>query len=324
MSYHSSTDSQEPPGAISQPNGEIMARYKAILDKSAVYYGRVRASGVQLEDVRAGEGHPFIERRSVYYSRDGHSILIRMRKAESQGAVSEAGETIIAQNKRECFKLSRKTEESPYIVQYFGKDRRPIEHDLQRFAMSFAEAPYTLHTLSIREMLSSPDFTLKDVIPGASDREPVRIVFRYDPTDPERRQNRFSGWWSAAPRDGWRLTEFDIDVWSGRQKGKMRGSVRYGEPSGDIPIPQHVEVTYTFGDYVQKHVFDFDHFALDADPESSFTLAAFGLGSLEGPSHGSDGNKVAYACFGLAALALAASVALRIAARRTRVVTQGC
>ena len=114
---------------------------------------------------------------------------------------------------------------------------------------------------------------------GRPGRRLMRVTFEYQPPDPK--HARLSGWWTVTPDEGWSLQGYELHRVVNGGEETARGTVRYGDPVAGLPIPTHVESSFTGGGFRWGFEFSFDRFDCEAAPDRVFSLATYGLSPMD-------------------------------------------
>ena len=246
---------------------------------------------------------------------------MRRRSVDAKGELNGFGEEVFCIGEQ-CFHLQKPPKASGFLVRYFGSNPNGFSHITDEYNNKLIDFPYDLFLTPIGDLLASKSLRVIKAEHEVGKGEAVRFSFEYRPS--ARRNEFWSGWWYAEPSNDWAINQFEYRGSGKRESGEaikliVRGSAEYGASSQGMPILKSVhpsEVDTSEGIELKHDVeIDFERFELTAAPSSEFRLSTYGLASLE-QSLGS-GFRWSWLIFlGIASIAFAISLRLRLAARR--------
>jgi hypothetical protein len=212
-----------------------------------------------------------------------------------------------------AFVLARGPEDREFRVKYVGVNGQDPDADVSYYARKFLGTVYGFEK-PLSQMMAEPSFAFQNVRADGSSR--VKADFSYNPADragpflgPMGVVTRVDGWVVLAPDLGWAVQEIQMRATTEKgQQATRSGRVEYDGIRDGLPIIRRVVHNWkTDGKAPAVLSFEVQTISRNATPDKPFTLAAFGLGSLELPPDASP-YRVAFWAAGLAVLALALTV----------------
>jgi hypothetical protein len=301
--------------------GRLVTSYRSAVSARTNPYASLRAEG-QLRETFVRPGTRGIMRtHQMRYERDGRRRLMRRRSVDAKGELNGFGEEVFCIGEQ-CFHLQKPPKASGFLLRYFGSNPNGFSHITDEYDNKLIDFPYVLFLTPIGDLLASKSLRVIKAEHEVGKGEAVRFSFEYRPS--ARRNEFWSGWWCAEPSNDWAINQFEYRGSGKRESGEaikliVRGSAEYGASSQGMPILKSVhlaEVDTSEGIELKHDVeIDCERFELTAAPSSEFRLSTYGLASLE-QSLGS-GFRWSWLIFlGIASIAFAISLRLRLAARR--------
>ena len=285
---------------------EVVKQYPLALENLERFYSHVRIVGRGSH--RAGIPKPrVVIEYTVEFLRNDDSIrLVKGVTADSRGPLETLA---LVTRPRLSFTAARSAESQEFALQSIS----PGPSDEARLIGLHAQlcfSPFSLGELNLRDLLKSPDFTIK----GASGavhggRDCIKISVERAAS-----QGVVSGFLIVDPHAGWVLREYETAMLPTGHTS--RGSVEYEGQREGIPLLRRAKLVY-FRDGVPGQIDELtvDRISVEEVPEEEFTLAAFGISDIGATRPPIIAPGIAYSL--LAALvALAIVVAWRIARRR--------
>ena len=163
-----------------------------------------------------------------------------------------------------------------------------------------------------------PDFAVKALTPSRVDGvDLLRVDFELRYTEEElaklpKNVATRSGWFVTRPDDGWVIQECLISTINHQDVTYTR--VEFGDKQNGVLLPKKIFSCAPF----RRQQIEFDSLRHGPTPESEFTLAAFGLPSIDKTPTPADPNRTGYWLVGLGGFLLVGVIGLKIAGRRNR------
>ena len=213
---------------------------------------------------------------------------------------------------------------------------------------AFVAGAFSVEAYPMTELLAKEWFSIEKVedLSPEADGSLLKIYFRaqFKPEPGARnasaRRPR-QGWILVVPNDGWAIREYQVQ-YANLSTGKLRpvgtaGVVDYQASDAGSRVPKHVTIRHLIkledgkkeeklpsgvvlhdGEQLSVETFEFDHFDFTAEPESSFTLAAFGLPDVQRQGSTPRGRSTGLWFLASAAVSLLVALLLKEYARRRR------
>jgi len=283
--------------------------YRAALGRLQDAYKTVRVEGILSKNsTRAGAFQPFREEifDYSYAARDGRERMVATSKKPEYHRAFVTGDC-------RNFVVYRRPGRGEYAVEQLG----PLPPTYQGLFESrrdlFVRAAYSASGL-VTKLLGSSGFVVRKLERSSLDGEELlRVEFTRRP-DPEHDDpDDVAGWLLLDTARGWAMRSFEVRRISPKASGKAEirsGSASYRYEAG-LPLPADVSLSVKdIGDTVMRWHFQAKQGTFQPTPPAEFTLAGYGLGDLERPAR-RGGNAFAYWAFGIAGVAIVASVVLR-------------
>jgi hypothetical protein len=214
------------------------------------------------------------------YRKSGQ-VLVRAIPYGESGELSASSGRVVYQGPSNAYRLKKQAD--AYAVDYWGDDPRRVEMDLMMYE-SYTSSPFQVYGVSVRKMLDSPGFTLKEAKRVTTeDGERVRFEFRYqeDPSKPSFRE----GWWTVDPALGWVVREYEFSGDGIYAQAPVIGSQEYSKSaSGGVPALAKAQFSWNPEGSRSERSFEVEECLLGSCPDEPFRLATYGLGHLD-PDH---------------------------------------
>jgi hypothetical protein len=218
--------------------------------------------------------------RLELFRNQGRSLVITTPYKED-GELSTGSRNVVYQGPLNAYRLKRV--DGAYIVEYWGDDPKQVSNDLGMY-WAYTSVPIQVYGVSVREMIDSPGFTLKDAKRIQTESgERIRFDYRYqkDPAKPSFRE----GWWTVDPGLGWVVREYEFSGSGIYAQAPVIGSQEYKKNvSGGVPALAKAQFSWKpEGSWVERS-FEVEECLLGSCPDEPFRLSTYGLGHLD-PDH---------------------------------------
>jgi len=256
-------------GQVLSLKDQVSREYPPALERLENFYGRVCIQGKG--SYRAERAKP--TKRLIDYTLDFRRKRDSMRlvrevtsdtwqPAQTRGLVSTP---------RLSFSVVRHSGTGDYALESLSPGPSG-QADQIRFDALLCFSPYSLGDSSVRDLLKSPAFAIKDASRVAcAGRECVKITF-------ERTASRgfVSGWMIVDPQAGWVLREREVT--SQDPPFTARTTVEYEGQQDGIPLLRGARLAFEYGGVATEiHELKVDKLTVEDVPDEEFTLAAFGI-----------------------------------------------
>lgn len=220
-------------------------------------------------------------------------------------------ESVIGKNEHYAFKLSRLSQDAPYVLTFLGKPDADFDTRLfQAMNDNYGcTVPWNVLFKPLTVWVKERGFSVLGL--HRTDQGGKKILFmdcEYRSPNGDRRNSYLNIRARLDPDNHYRVDSYEADIWSGKAFAK----VDYGPNDGDLPVPVRNTITFTIrkdGDRRADWVCDYHEWKYRKKPAPE---EAVGLSTFELPEPmGTKPPKQSHAWFWLL-IALAGSVMLAI------------
>ena len=250
--------------------------------------------------------------REFIYTHNATHEKLQSHFTEKTRAVQSLGEvTVYVQGPERNFWLNKPASGGDFAITLMQSPTATSQDPINRQRGFLINAWSNLGTYSIATLLDSPGFKVERVEPEG---DLIGVDFSFRPDDPKKQNQLMAGHFVVDPAQGMAIRRQEVRRWVSAKPDLVqvvRSEATYRMADG-IALPDEVDLQFFRSNQPPS-----DHLHFKASrvstapvPDSTFTLAAFGLGDLEKPAPRSRFD-FTYWAVGLAGVAFALSLFLK-------------
>jgi len=270
--------------------------------------------------------------------------VVTNHKLEEMQKKSNIPDQVSCSNRLISFSLSRALESNEFSITSKGEPNEHLKTIGYVSVPPFLDCAFAIAGRPLSKFFAEPTLALTKVEKikhkGAN---MLKLYFHSGeklPAGTTRGRVLSDAWVIVSPEDKWVAHQYEATFTQypggAASPVSMVGSVEYGESYAGVPIPRRAEYRHVYkvkegqmetkaknkriirdGQVADIVVFDFDHLDFEAEPDASFTLAAFGVpevGKITGSRRGSGMNR--FLLLSAALITVAAALKIYAAQRR--------